>query len=64
LQLTLDVRIDVGPERERQDLFLRLRTGRGGKGNKMNEQQIKRNTSYVSESVRADAFASRLARLE
>ena len=28
MQLTLDVRFDVGPERERQDLFLRLRTGR------------------------------------
>ncbi len=40
-QLTLDVRIDVGPERERQDLFLRLRTGRGGKGNKLSELQIK-----------------------
>jgi hypothetical protein len=31
----------VGPERERQDLFLRLRSGRGGKGNKLGEQQIK-----------------------
>jgi hypothetical protein len=41
MQLTLDVRIDVGPERERQDLFLRLRNGRGGKGNKLNETQIK-----------------------
>jgi hypothetical protein len=41
MQLTLDVRFDVGPERERQDLFLRLRTGRGGKGNKMGEQQLK-----------------------
>lgn len=41
MQLTLDVRLDVGPERERQDLFLRLRTGRNGKGNKMGEQQIK-----------------------
>lgn len=41
MQLTLDVRFDVGPERERQDLFLRLRTGRNGKGNKMSEQQIK-----------------------
>ena len=41
MQLTLDVRFDVGPERERQDLFLQLRTGRGGKGNKMSEQQIK-----------------------
>jgi hypothetical protein len=41
MQLTLDVRFDVGPERERQDLFLRLRTGRSGRGNKMNENQIK-----------------------
>ena len=38
---TLDVRFDIGPERERQDLFLRLRTGRNGKGNKMTDQQIK-----------------------
>jgi hypothetical protein len=45
MQLTLDVRVDVGPERERQDLFLRLRTGRGGKGNKMSEQQLK--TMYM-----------------
>jgi hypothetical protein len=41
MQLTLDVRLDVGPERERQDLFLRLRSGRGGRGNKLNEQQLK-----------------------
>jgi hypothetical protein len=41
MQLTLDVRLDVGPERERQDLFLRLRSGRSGKGNKLNETQIK-----------------------
>jgi hypothetical protein len=41
MQLTLDVRLDVGPERERQDLFLRLRGGRGGRGNKASEQQIK-----------------------
>jgi hypothetical protein len=41
MQLTLDVRVDVGPERERQDLFLRMRTGRGGKGNKMSAEQIK-----------------------
>lgn len=41
MQFTLDVRLDVGPERERQDLFLRLRTGRGGKGNKLSEQQLK-----------------------
>lgn len=41
MQLTLDVRLDVGPERERQDLFLRLRTGRGGRGNKLSEQQLK-----------------------
>ncbi|MEO7086299.1 MAG: carboxypeptidase-like regulatory domain-containing protein [Gemmatimonadaceae bacterium] len=40
-QLTLDVRLDVGPERERQDLFLRLRTGRNGKGNKLSQDQIK-----------------------
>jgi len=30
MQLTLDVRFDVGPERERQDLALQLRPGRGG----------------------------------
>lgn len=41
MQLTLDVRFDVGPERERQDLFLRLRTGRNGRGGRMNEQQLK-----------------------
>ena len=41
MQLTLDVRFDVGPERERQDLFLRLRSGRGAKGNKLSETQIK-----------------------
>jgi hypothetical protein len=41
MQFTLDVRIDVGPERERQDLFLRLRSGRSGKGNKLSETQIK-----------------------
>jgi Carboxypeptidase regulatory-like domain len=41
MRLTLDVRFDIGPERERQDLFLRLRTGRNGKGNRMNDQQIK-----------------------
>jgi len=41
MQLTLDVRFDVGPERERQDLFLRLRSGRGGRGNKATEQQLK-----------------------
>jgi Carboxypeptidase regulatory-like domain len=41
MQLTLDVRVDVGPERERQDLFLRLRSGRTGKGNKLSENQIK-----------------------
>jgi hypothetical protein len=41
MQLTLDVRFDVGPERERQDLFLRLRTGRGGRGNKASDQQLK-----------------------
>ncbi len=41
MQLTLDVRLDVGPERERQDLFLRLRSGRGGRGNKLSELQVK-----------------------
>ena len=41
MQLTLDVRLDIGPERERQDLFLRLRGGRGGRGNKATEQQLK-----------------------
>ena len=41
MQLTLDVRFDVGPERERQQLFLNLRGGRGGRGNKASEQQLK-----------------------
>ncbi|HEY4215507.1 MAG TPA: TonB-dependent receptor [Gemmatimonadaceae bacterium] len=41
MQLTLDVKVDVGPERERQDLFLRMRSGRGGKGNKQTADQIK-----------------------
>jgi hypothetical protein len=41
MQLTLDVRFDIGPERERQDLFLRLRAGRGGRGQKLSENQIK-----------------------
>jgi hypothetical protein len=41
MQLTLDVKVDVGPERERQDLFLRMRPGRGGRGNKLNDQQLK-----------------------
>src|SRR5262249_55733350 len=41
MQLTLDVRLDVGPERERQDLFLGLRSGRDGRGNKASEQQLK-----------------------
>ena len=41
MRLTLDVRLDVGPERERQDLFLRLRAGRGGRGNRASEQQLK-----------------------
>jgi hypothetical protein len=41
MQITLDVRLDIGPERERQDLFLRMRPGRGGRGNKLNEQQIR-----------------------
>ena len=45
MQLTLDVKLDIGPERERQDLFLRLRTGRGGRGAKLSEQQIK--TMYM-----------------
>jgi len=41
MRLTLDVRLDVGPERERQDLFLRLRAGRGGRGGRLNEQALK-----------------------
>ena len=41
MRLTLDVRFDVGPERERQDLFLRLRGGRGGRGNRLNDTQLK-----------------------
>jgi hypothetical protein len=41
MRLTLDVRYDVGPERERQQLVLGLRAGRGGKGQKMSERQIK-----------------------
>ena len=62
-QLTLDVRLDVGPERERQDLFLRLRPGRGGKGNKLSarsDQDAVR--AHLSESVRADAPPAGLAR--
>jgi hypothetical protein len=41
MQITLDVRLDVGPERDRQDLFLQLRAGRSGRGQKMNENQIR-----------------------
>jgi hypothetical protein len=41
MQLTLDVRLDIGPERERQDLFLRMRSGRTSKGNKLTADQIK-----------------------
>jgi hypothetical protein len=41
MQLTLDVRIDVGPERERQDLNLALRNGRTGRGQKLNENALK-----------------------
>jgi hypothetical protein len=41
MRLTLDVRYDVGPERERQQLILGLRAGRGGKGQKMTERQIR-----------------------
>ena len=41
MEFTLDVRLDVAPERERQDLFLRMRPGRGGKGNKPTSDQIK-----------------------
>ena len=45
MQVTFDVRIDVGPERERQDLMLMLRAGRGGRGQKLSEQALK--TRYV-----------------
>ena len=45
MQITLDVRFDVGPERERQDLMLMLRSGRGGKGQKLSEQALK--TRYI-----------------
>src|SRR5262249_35488797 len=41
MQITLDVRFDVGPERERQDLTLMLRAGRGGRGQKLGEQALK-----------------------
>jgi hypothetical protein len=41
MQLTLDVRLDVGPERERQDLALQLRAGRGGRGQRLNENAIR-----------------------
>jgi hypothetical protein len=41
MQITLDVRLDVGPERERQDLTLMLRAGRGSRGQKLGEQQLK-----------------------
>jgi hypothetical protein len=41
MQITLDVRFDIGPERERQDLSLMLRAGRGGRGQKLSEQAIK-----------------------
>ena len=41
VQLTLDVRYDVGPERERQQLALSLRTGRTTKGQKLAADAIK-----------------------
>jgi hypothetical protein len=41
MQITLDVRLDIGPERERQDLSLMLRAGRGGRGQKLGEQALK-----------------------
>ena len=60
MQLTLDVRFDIGPERERQDLFLRLRTGRAGKGNKMSDQQIKRCTSAAIRTRSSRCCARRI----
>jgi hypothetical protein len=41
MQITLDIRFDVGPERERQDLMLMLRAGRGGRGQRVNEQALR-----------------------
>jgi hypothetical protein len=43
--LTLDVRVNVGPEPERQSLTLMLRQGRGGKGDRLTEQQLKQRFS-------------------
>jgi hypothetical protein len=43
--LTLDVRVNVGPEPERQSLILMLRQGRGGKGERLTEQQLKQRFS-------------------
>jgi Carboxypeptidase regulatory-like domain len=41
MQITLDVRVDVGPERGRQELNLQLRSGRTGKGQKLSEQALR-----------------------
>jgi hypothetical protein len=40
-QMELDVRMNVGPEPQRQQLRLMLWPGRGGKGTKLTEQQIR-----------------------
>jgi hypothetical protein len=41
MQITLDVKLDIAPERELQDLGLQLRAGRGRKGTKLTEQQLR-----------------------
>src|SRR5262249_12625520 len=39
--ITLDMRINVGPDPQRQSLSIMLRQGRGGRGERLTEQQIK-----------------------
>ncbi len=65
MQLTLDVRFDVGPERERQDLFLPPphRSRRQGQQDEREPDQAAVR-AHLSESVRADAAAAGFARAE